>query len=191
MLKKKILLLDNHDSFTYNLVQLIEQHGGCELTICKTDEIDIHSIELFDKILISPGPGLPFQMDNLFKIMDKYILKKDFLGVCLGHQALAEYFGATLKQLPKPIHGGKKAISIINEDVLFENIPQKTHVGLYHSWKVSKNHFPKSLQITAVSSDNVIMAFKHQEYQIRGVQFHPESIMTEMGKTMIFNWLNF
>lgn len=190
MLKKKILLLDNHDSFTYNLVQLVEQHQKHDLTTCKTDEIELDTIKQFDKILISPGPGIPNQIENLQHIMDKYAKTKDFLGICLGHQALAEYFGATLQQMPKPIHGGKKAISMIQNDIIFKDIPQHTHVGLYHSWRVASENLPDALQVTAISSDGVIMAFKHRNYQVRGVQFHPESIITTEGKKMIFNWLS-
>jgi len=186
----KVLLVDNHDSFTYNLAQMIEQAGCCGLTIVKNDHTDFNT-EGYDKFIFSPGPGIPREEAGLMKtILQKHSGSKSILGICLGHQAIAEFFGSSVINMNNVYHGIKAGISIRDEsDYLFKNIPENIHGGLYHSWSVSKENFPECLKITAMSDDGIIMAITHKIYDIKGLQFHPESIMTEKGSAIIGNWL--
>ena len=186
----KVLLLDNYDSFTHNLKQLLEESALCDFEIRKNDQISLEEVNLFDKILISPGPGLPVEAGLLLEIIEKYASKKPLLGICLGHQAIAEVFGAKLINLDKVYHGLEEEVTLLqSDDVLFQHFPNKFSVGLYHSWAVSMQNFPEELNITAISSQGLIMAFAHEAYAVWGVQFHPESIMTYEGKRLIENWL--
>lgn len=185
-----ILVLDNYDSFTYNLVHYLEKVSDEKVEVHRNDEIDIESISRFDKILLSPGPGIPSEAGILLDVIRYYSSSKNILGVCLGQQAIAEAFGGTLKNLKEVYHGESTQIEIINEDLLFNNIPQKLNVGRYHSWVVNDQDLPSCLDITAVDAQRSIMAIKHKEYNVRGVQFHPESILTEYGLEMIQNWVN-
>lgn len=187
---KKLLILDNYDSYTYNLVQLVEQHGAWQFEVKKNDEIELEEVAQFDKVLLSPGPGLPSEAGIMIKLIEQYKHSKSILGVCLGHHAIAEVFGGRLYNLDQPIHGIQREIEILKDDFLFKEIPQKTRVGLYHSWAVSLDNLPEELEALAISEKGVVMALRHIKYNIKGVQFHPESIMTPEGKRMIWNWLD-
>ena len=187
----KILLVDNYDSFTYNLAHIIEQFTS-ELIIKRNNDINILEVEFFDKIVFSPGPGLPSEVKIMHQIIDKHKSNKSILGVCLGHQSIAEYFGANLINMQEVNHGREFSTEIISHDYIFNDIPKQFSSGRYHSWIVSKENFPEPLEITSIDSKtNQIMSFKHKELDIRGVQFHPESIMTKYGSKMLENWVNF
>ena len=187
----KVLIVDNHDSFTYNLAQLLEQSGCRETIIIKNDSEDFDAAS-FDKIIFSPGPGIPSEESGLMKtLLKKYSASKSILGICLGHQAIAEYYGAKLINLSKVFHGIKAKINIIeNSDYLFKGLPKTISGGLYHSWGVSTEGLPECFRITAISDEGIIMGLSHNIYDIKGLQFHPESIITENGATIIKNWLN-
>ena len=183
----KLLIVDNYDSFTYNLYHYVNQFVN-NVEVVKNDQVNLSKINNFDKIILSPGPGLPNEHENLFKIID--ILKeKSLLGVCLGHQAIAEYFGANLLNLDLVNHGVSNEIIINENDYIFNSLPKKINVGLYHSWFVDKKNFPKELIVTSNNKAGNIYSFKHSKFDIRGVQFHPESIMTEYGLKIIENWV--
>jgi anthranilate synthase component II len=186
----KVLIVDNHDSFTYNLAQMIEQAGDCDLDIIKNSSND-HDISQYDKFIFSPGPGIPSEEEGLMKmILQIQSANKSILGICLGHQAIAEFFGAKVINLNQVYHGIKSEIRI-NEpsDYLFKDISENIYGGLYHSWCVSENNFPECLKITAMSDEGIIMGIAHKYYDIRGLQFHPESVMTENGKIILKNWI--
>ena len=188
-MKKKILIIDNYDSFTYNLRQIVEEFHS-EYSVIKNDQLNIGDIEQFSNILISPGPGLPSGAGIIKELISKFAPSKKILGVCLGHQAIAEVFGGELYNFPIVRHGVTTKVKIINDsDYLFENFPSMFDAGLYNSWAVSKNSFPDCLKITSLSNDDVIMSVAHVEFDVRGVQFHPESIMTHLGRQLIQNWL--
>ena len=186
----KLLILDNYDSFTYNLVQLVEQQGQWNFDVIKNDKISLEEVNTYEKILLSPGPGLPSKAGLMPQILTAYASSKSILGVCLGHHAIAEAFGGNLYNFSQPVHGIQRKTTVLEDDILFKNLPQTIEVGLYHSWAVDKENFPKDLLITALSEKGVIMALKHKTYDVRGVQFHPESIMTAYGREMVWNWLN-
>ncbi len=185
----KLLIVDNHDSFTYNLVQLVEEAGVCHFDVVASHLIDSDASSQYDKILFSPGPGLPDEFPAMKQLLDRYKNRKSFLGICLGHQAIAEYFGATLINLPKVVHGQQKTVYQKEKDFLFALLPGSFDVGLYHSWLVNPDTIPSGLIVTAQTDDHRVMALRHKKFDIRGVQFHPESIMTPHGKQMIENWL--
>ena len=186
----KLLILDNHDSFTYNLVQIVEQHGKWDYDVVKNNEICLKDVNQYQKILLSPGAGLPADAGIMMAIIREYALTKSIFGVCLGLQAVAEVFGGSLYNFEKPVHGEARKIKIIANDPIFKNLPNTISVGLYHSWAVAESSFPKELQITALSETGVIMALRHRNYDIHGVQFHPESIITAYGQNIIENWLD-
>ena len=186
----KLLIADNYDSFTFNLVELIRRTGFTEYEVAKSDRINLEAVKKFDKILFTPGPGLPKDFPVMFDILKKFAPTKSILGVCLGHQAIGEFYGAKLINLNSVVHGISKSVQIIDSgELLFNNIPSKIDVGLYHSWFISSEDFPEALNITAMSEDNIIMTLSHKKYDVRGVQFHPESIMTTYGEAIIRNWL--
>jgi anthranilate synthase component 2 len=185
----KVLLIDNYDSFTYNLVQLLEQTGLCEYQVIKNDEITIDRVHSFDKILFSPGPGLPADAGKMNEIIRTFSKTKSILGICLGHQAICEVFGGKLENLSKPMHGIKEEISIDSTDYLFEGIPRMIYGGLYHSWVVDEKSLPSCIKIIARNKDGLIMGISHTEYDVKGLQFHPESVMTEYGAAIMKNWL--
>ncbi len=185
----RILLIDNYDSFTYNLVHYLEKLSDIEVDVIRNDEIDLDSIQSYSHIVLSPGPGLPNEANQLMEIIEKYANTKNILGVCLGHQAIAQYFGSTLSNLPTVVHGEAKEIEILNQDELFKNLPTYIKVGRYHSWVIKETDLSKSLNATAVDSEQNVMAFKHHSLPIFGIQFHPESILTDFGEQMISNWL--
>lgn len=187
----KILIIDNYDSFTFNLVQLLEQCGCINVAIIKNDKIALTHLDLYDKIIISPGPGTPSENKILDDVIKHYYTTKSILGVCLGHQAIAETFGGNLINLKSVYHGIKQKIKIIDKaEYLFDTLPDEFEGGLYHSWAVSDIGFPEELKITSISSNNIIMSISHTKYDLKGIQFHPESILTKYGKKIIYNWIN-
>ena len=187
--KGAILLLDNYDSFTYNLLHVVKEQGVTDIEVFRNDEITLDEVERFDKIILSPGPGIPEEAGLLLPIIRKYAATKSILGVCLGHQAIGEAFGATLENLTEVYHGVQTPVSILKEDILFSGLGREIPVGRYHSWVVDTENFPETLAITAVSPEGQIMALKHREYDVRGIQFHPESVLTPDGKQIMANWL--
>lgn len=184
----KVIVIDNYDSFTYNLVHYLEELN-CTVIVKRNDQVNLSEIEGFDRIVLSPGPGIPKEAGLLKEIISKYASTKNILGVCLGHQAIAEVFGAELENLKSVFHGVASEINIIKNDPLFKNLNNPLTVGRYHSWVV-KEPLPECLEVLAFDENKQIMALKHKEYKIRGVQFHPESILTEQGKALLKNWLN-
>jgi len=185
----KILLIDNNDSFTFNVVELIRSIGDFDLTIINSSEIKLSDVEEFDKIIISPGPGLPKDFPILNKTISKFEKTKPILGICLGHQAINEYYRGSLINIPNVIHGQPRDIVHDSNSILFKSIPNKFVGGLYHSWVIDRYNFPSELNITSRSTDNLIMSIEHKKYQIYGVQFHPESFITEYGKQVMTNFL--
>ncbi len=186
----KVLIIDNYDSFTYNLVQIIEQSGLCELEVVSYHDANDELIEQFDKIVMSPGPGIPSDFPRLEMIVRKFYKSKSFLGICLGHEAIALAFGGTIHHLGRVFHGvTKKTTLTTQKNFIFEGIPNEFDAGLYHSWALDEQSFPDELIVTARAEDDVIMAFCHKEFDLTGFQFHPESIMTKYGKQIIRNWL--
>lgn len=186
----KILVFDNYDSFTYNLVHAVKKLGFHDLEVHRNDQISLEEINRFDKIILSPGPGVPSESGILLDVIRRYAPSKSILGVCLGEQAIAEAFGGGLVNLPEVHHGISSEIDVIEEDVLFQGLASKLEVGRYHSWAAEKSSLPDCLKITAVDGEGMIMALAHKEYDVRGVQFHPESVLTPEGEKMLDNWLN-
>lgn len=186
---KKILIFDNYDSFTYNLLHAVKSLGYTEVEVIRNDRIDLASVEQYDKIILSPGPGLPEEAGLLIPLIEQYAATKSILGVCLGHQAIGMVFGAALENIPFVFHGVQTPARIIAEDYLFTGLPEEILVGRYHSWIVSKENFPSELEITAVDKAGDIMALKHRHLDVHGVQFHPESILTPEGMTMMEQFL--
>ena len=186
---KKIIIIDNYDSFTYNLVHYLEDLN-CEVTVYRNDEFDIDELQKFDKILLSPGPGVPKEAGLLIEVIKTYAKTKSILGVCLGQQAIAEVFGGSLINLDKVQHGVASAITIVDPDEpLFHNLETTIEVGRYHSWVVNPVGFPEVLEITSIDENNQIMSLRHRILNVRGVQFHPESLLTPNGKEILENWL--
>ena len=186
----KILLLDNYDSFTYNLLHVVKELGATDIEVFRNDEIALEDVERFDKIILSPGPGIPEEAGLLLPIIKRYAATKSILGVCLGHQAIGEAFGAKLENLTEVYHGVQTPVSILKEDVLFKGLGHEMLVGRYHSWIVSRKNFPDCLEITAESREGQIMALRHKTHNVHGIQFHPESVLTPQGKEIIRNFLN-
>lgn len=186
---KKVLIIDNYDSFTYNLVHYLEELN-CDVTVLRNDEFEINDIESYQNIILSPGPGIPSEAGNLKQVIATYAPTKKILGICLGQQAIAEVFGGTLINLEKVYHGVATTIDIlVTDENLFQNLPQQILVGRYHSWSVNPIDFPQSLEVTSTSQKGEIMSLRHKTYNLKAVQFHPESILTPHGKTIISNWI--
>ncbi|HEX8428722.1 aminodeoxychorismate/anthranilate synthase component II [Hymenobacter sp.] len=186
----KILVLDNYDSFTYNLVQVLRELGhGEATTVIRNDKLAVDDVEAYDAVLLSPGPGLPSEAGLMPEIIRRYAPTKRILGVCLGHQGLAESFGGELYNMPEVLHGIATQAEVTTEDKLFDGLPTQFRVGRYHSWSVRPESVPTELEVTALDADGQVLAFRHREYDVRGVQFHPESILTEHGHRMLRNWL--
>ena len=185
----KTVIIDNYDSFTYNLSHLVKELGA-EVTVVRNDQFNIGDLEAYDKIILSPGPGIPEEAGLLLDVIRIYAGRKPILGVCLGHQAIGQVFGAQLENMTDVMHGVATPCDIIDSDVMFEGLPQRITVGRYHSWVVSADGLPECLAVTAKSDDGCIMALKHKEYDIHGIQFHPESVLTPDGKKMLQNWLS-
>lgn len=186
-----ILLIDNYDSFTYNLSQYLEEEGGddVEVTVWRNDQFEIDDVECFDKIVLSPGPGVPDEAGLLKAVIRRYAPTKPILGVCLGEQAIGEVFGAEIYNLNTVFHGIQSSVRIVAPDYIFDNLSDSIKVGRYHSWVVGKEGFPTELEVTAVSDEGQIMALKHRVYDVHGIQFHPESILTPEGRTIIRNFI--
>lgn len=184
-----ILVLDNYDSFTYNLVHIVRELGY-EPEVYRNDKIDVEAATRFDKILISPGPGLPDEAGVMKAIIRAYAPTKSILGICLGHQGIGEVFGAKLFNIPKVLHGVTSTTTIADpEEMLFRGVTPTFQATHYHSWAVERDSIPESLKVTAVNEEGLVMAMRHSAYDVRGVQFHPESVMTTEGPRMIANWL--
>lgn len=184
-----IVIIDNYDSFTYNLSHQLKALGA-QVDVVRNDAFQMYRLEPYDKIVLSPGPGIPEEAGLLNDVIRRYAGRKPILGVCLGHQAIAEVFGGRLENLRTVYHGVQTPTHIINHDYLFEHLPETFEAGRYHSWVVSRSGLPDSLEVTAISDDGHIMALRHRTYDVRGIQFHPESILTPEGARILQNWLN-
>jgi anthranilate synthase component 2 len=186
----KILVLDNYDSFTYNLVQYIERIEGTEVEVRRNDHIGLEEVAPFDKILISPGPGIPVEAGITLDLIRRYGPEKSILGVCLGHQAIAEAYGGSINNLKKVYHGVVGQMKqVVTGDYLLEGVPVEFDAGRYHSWVVERHTLPEELEIHVENDEGYIMALRHRTHDVRGVQFHPESVLTEYGGRMILNWV--
>ncbi len=186
----KILVLDNYDSFTYNLVHIIRELGF-EFEVHRNDKILLYDVDRFDKILLSPGPGIPDEAGIMKEVISKYGPTKSILGVCLGHQGIAEVYGARLYNIENVLHGVTSQVQIKDRKaILFRGLPERFRITHYHSWAVTPESINGNLQITAVNDAGLVMALSHTQYDVHGVQFHPESVMTEYGKEIMTNWLS-
>lgn len=187
---KKILVIDNYDSFVYNLVHYLESLG-CEVTVKRNDQLALNEVADYEKILLSPGPGIPDEAGLLKAIIEKYGATKSIFGVCLGQQAIGEVYGGKLRNLENVYHGvATKIDTVVSDELLFQGLESSFEVGRYHSWVVAKENFPSNLEITALDENGQIMALRHKNYDVRGVQFHPESVLTPDGMKMLENWVN-
>ncbi|TNH07899.1 anthranilate synthase component II [Testudinibacter sp. TR-2022] len=182
-----LLIINNHDSFTYNLVDLLRRIEGLEMQVCDTENVDLDRVADFSHLLISPGPDVPSVYPQLFEVLHRYHQQKSILGVCLGHQTLCQFFGGELYNLAQIRHGRSAVLRQTDDSLLFKNLPQSFKIGLYHSWAIK--NLPPCLQATAVDQDGTLMAMQHRTLPIFGVQFHPESFITEHGEQMLRNWL--
>jgi anthranilate synthase component 2 len=192
----KILVFDNYDSFTYNLVHLVEKITHEKVDVFRNDEIALKNVDEYDKIILSPGPGIPEEAGLLLPLIKMYAPTKSILGVCLGHQAIGQSFGGTLTNLSTVYHGIATNIKIESQyskddRSLFYDLPQEIEVGRYHSWVVDAKEFPSDLEITAIDENGFIMALKHKQFDVQGVQFHPESVLTPDGEAILRNWLRY
>ncbi len=187
----RILVFDNYDSFTYNLVHLVEKITHTKVSVFRNDELPLEEVKNFDKIILSPGPGIPSEAGLLLPLINEYAAAKSMLGVCLGHQAIGEAFGGTLVNLSTVYHGVATKIGLTkgSPSPLFEGMEDELEVGRYHSWVVSQENFPDELEVTATDANDYIMALQHRNYDVQGVQFHPESVLTPEGEKIIRNWL--
>ncbi len=183
-----VVIIDNYDSFTYNLSHLVKELGA-EVTVYRNDQFQMEQLEAFDKIILSPGPGIPCEAGLLLDVIKAYAGKKPILGVCLGHQAIGESFGGTLTNIGQVMHGVATPCHITKDDYLFEGLSKDLEIGRYHSWVVDQQNFPDCLEVTSVSDEGYIMSLRHKEYDIRGIQYHPESVLTPDGKAILKNWL--
>ena len=184
----KTVIIDNYDSFTYNLAHLVKELGT-EVDVLRNDKFELEELEKYDKIILSPGPGIPEEAGLLLEVIRTYAGRKPILGVCLGEQAIGQAFGGKLTNLSEVFHGIQTNVKIKNKDYIFSGLPTEIPVGRYHSWVVDTEEFPEELVITAISSEGQIMALKHREYDVHGIQFHPESVLTPYGKQIVGNWL--
>lgn len=184
----RIVIIDNYDSFTYNLAHLIKELGA-EVEVLRNDQFQIEDLLPYDKIILSPGPGIPSEAGLLLDVIRQYAPIKPILGVCLGHQAIGEYFGGHLTNLSQVFHGVSSIVSVTTPDYIYNELPDHIEVGRYHSWVVDTLAFPDSLEITSVSEEGQIMSLRHRQYDVRGIQYHPESVLTPDGQKIISNWL--
>jgi len=185
-----ILVIDNYDSFTYNLVHAIKKITGLPVDVFRNDEISLAEIEKYDKIVLSPGPGIPEEAGQLLEIIKEFAPKKSMLGVCLGHQAIGEAFGGKLHNMNRVLHGIATPVKLTqNKSILFDELPNSFDVGRYHSWIVEEDNLPTCFEVTSYDKEGMIMSMKHKEYDLESVQFHPESVLTPLGEKMIENWL--
>lgn len=184
----KTVIIDNYDSFTYNLAHLVKELGA-EVDVLRNDKFELEELEKYDKIILSPGPGIPEEAGLLLEVIRTYAGRKPMLGVCLGEQAIGQVFGGKLTNLSEVFHGIQTNVKIKNKDYIFDGLPTEIPVGRYHSWVVDTDGFPEELVVTAISPEGQIMALKHREYDVHGIQFHPESVLTPDGKQIVGNWL--
>ena len=184
----KTVIIDNYDSFTYNLAHLVKELGA-EVSVVRNDQFRLSELKPFDKIILSPGPGIPTEAGLLMDVIDAYASVKPILGVCLGHQAIGEYFGGKLTNLSQVFHGIASTISITAHDYIYKELPAQVQVGRYHSWVVDNEGLPDCLEVTSVSEEGQIMSLRHKQYDVRGIQYHPESVLTPEGRKIIANWL--
>lgn len=185
----KTVIIDNYDSFTFNLAHLLRELGA-EVDVVRNDQFELPALESYDKIVLSPGPGIPSEAGLLLDVIRTYAGRKPMLGVCLGHQAIGEVFGAKLENLSEVYHGIATDCEHFSNDPIFNGVPTHFEVGRYHSWVVSKEGLPDCLEVTATSPDGNIMALRHKHYPIHGIQFHPESVLTPLGRQIVKNWLD-
>ncbi len=186
----KIAVIDNYDSFTYNLVHAIKKISGLPVDVFRNDELELKDLEKYDKIVLSPGPGIPEEAGLLLDIIKEFAPKKSILGVCLGHQAIGEAFGGKLHNMNRVLHGIATPVELTqNSSVLFNGLPGTFEVGRYHSWIVQKEKLPECFDVTSYDNEGMIMSMKHKEFDVEGVQFHPESVLTPLGEKIIENWL--
>lgn len=185
---KKVALIDNYDSFTYNLRQLLEEEGA-EVTVMRNDRFELDTLKTFDKLVLSPGPGIPDEAGLLKAVITAYAPTKPILGICLGEQAIGEVFGAQLVNLDQVFHGVQTPVSICSPDYVFDHLPQTIEAGRYHSWVVANESLPDVLVVTALSPEGQIMALRHRDFDVHGIQFHPESVLTPCGRTIIRNFV--
>ena len=182
----KTVIIDNYDSFTYNLAHLVKELGA-EVDVLRNDKFELEELEKYDKIILSPGPGIPEEAGLLLEVIRTYAGRKPMLGVCLGEQAIGQVFGGKLTNLSEVFHGIQTNVKIKNKDYIFDGLPTEIPVGRYHSWVVDADGFPEELVVTAISPEGQIMALKHREYDVHGIQFHPESVLTPDGKQIVGN----
>ena len=185
----KIVIIDNYDSFTYNLSHLVKELGA-DVTVLRNDQFTLPQLQPFDRIILSPGPGIPSEAGLLLDVIRTYAGHKHMLGVCLGHQAIGEVFGAQLVNLSEVFHGVATEGTQLGNDPIFAGLPRRITMGRYHSWVVDKESLPDTLEITALSDEGQIMALRHRSYNIHGIQFHPESVLTPQGHDIVRNWMN-
>jgi anthranilate synthase component 2 len=189
-MQMKILVFDNYDSFTYNLVHMLREISDAQIDVIRNDKLRLEDVAVYDKIILSPGPGIPSEAGLLLDLIRMYAPIKNILGVCLGHQALCEAFGASLINLTDVHHGLSEKVFKVVYDPLFEGLPESFDVGRYHSWTVSPENLPDCIEVTAVDEEGQIMAIQHKQYKLHGVQFHPESVLTPEGMKILKNWMN-
>ena len=185
----KIVIIDNYDSFTYNLSHLVKELGA-EVSVVRNDEFELEALDAFDKIILSPGPGIPSEAGLLLEVIRHYAGRKPILGVCLGHQAIGEVFGGQLTNLSTVFHGVATAGTQLVNDYLFDGLPERITMGRYHSWVVDREGWPEALEVTALSDEGQVMALRHREMDIHGIQFHPESVLTPDGRTILENFIS-
>ena len=185
----KIVIIDNYDSFTYNLSHLVKELGA-EVSVVRNDEFELEALDAFDKIILSPGPGIPSEAGLLLEVIRHYAGRKPILGVCLGHQAIGEVFGGKLTNLSTVFHGVATEGTQLGNDYLFDGLPERITMGRYHSWVVDREGWPETLEVTALSDEGQVMALRHREMDIHGIQFHPESVLTPDGRHMLENFIS-
>ena len=185
----KIVIIDNYDSFTYNLSHLVKELGA-DVTVLRNDRFALPDLAAYDKILLSPGPGIPEEAGLLLDVIRTYAGQKPILGICLGEQAIGEVMGGRLTNLTEVYHGVQTPVELTADDPIFAGLPRRFPVGRYHSWVVDRDSMPDCLEVTAVSEEGYVMALRHRTFDVRGIQFHPESVLTPDGKTLLKNWLN-
>ena len=184
----KIVIIDNYDSFTYNLSHLVKELGA-EVSVMRNDEFELEALDAFDKIILSPGPGIPSEAGLLLEVIRHYAGRKPILGVCLGHQAIGEVFGGKLTNLSTVFHGVATEGTQLGNDYLFDGLPERITMGRYHSWVVDREGWPEALEVTALSDEGQVMALRHRKMDIHGIQFHPESVLTPDGRHMLENFI--
>ena len=185
----KIVIIDNYDSFTYNLSHLVKELGA-EVSVVRNDEFELEALDAFDKIILSPGPGIPSEAGLLLEVIRHYAGRKPILGVCLGHQAIGEVFGGKLTNLSTVFHGVATEGTQLGNDYLFDGLPERITMGRYHSWVVDREGWPEALEVTALSDEGQVMALRHRKMDIHGIQFHPESVLTPDGRTILENFIS-